>query len=123
MELFVLGILIGSLVVFGTNKLFRFKGNNLGNDAYERTLKEWQANFEELESKQKDLNLQLEQMRDILKSHSYNDLLKAKSRLDMLVEEFRLEKQASRENAQRLFSDLYSLKENMKYIPKDENTY
>lgn len=123
MELFVLGVLIGSLVIFGTSKLFRFKGNSLGEDMYERTLKEWHANFEELESKQKDLNLQLEQMRNILASHSYNDLLKAKSRLDMLVEEFRLEKQASRENTQRLFSDLYSLKENMKYIPKDENMY
>ena len=123
MELFVLGVLVGSLVIFGTSKLFRFKGNSLGEDMYERTLKEWQANFEELESKQKDLNLQLEQMRNILKSHSYNDLLKAKSRLDMLVEEFKLEKQASRENTQRMFNDLYLLKENMKYIPKDENTY
>jgi hypothetical protein len=123
MELFALGILIGGLVILGTSKLFRFKGNSLGIDMYERTLKEWQANFEELESKQKDLNLQLEQMRNILASHSYNDLLKAKSRLDMLVEEFRLEKQTSRENTQRMFNDLYSLKENMKYIPKDENTY
>jgi hypothetical protein len=122
MELFVLGFGIG-VIFFFTNKLFRFKGNSLGEDMYERTLKEWQANFEELESKQKDLTLQLEQMRNILKSHSYNDLLKAKSRLDMLVEEFKLEKQASRENTQRMFNDLYSLKENMKYIPKDENIY
>ena len=122
MELFVLGFAIGFMFFF-TNKLFRFKGNSLGEDKYERTLKEWQANFEELESKQKDLNLQLEQMRNILKSHSYNDLLKAKSRLDLLVEEFRLEKQASRENTQRMFNDLYSLKENMKYIPKDEKFY
>ena len=123
MELFVFGVLIGGLVILGTSKLFSFKGNSLRNDMYEQTLKELQANFKNLESKQTDLGLQLEQMRDILKSHSYNDLLKAKSRLDMLVEEFRLEKQASRENTQRLFSDLYSLKENMKYIPKDENTY
>lgn len=122
MELFVLGFGIG-VIFFFTNKLFRFKGNSLGEDMYERTLKEWQANFEELESKQKDLALQLEQMRNILKSHSYNDLLKAKSRLDLLVEEFKLEKQASRENTQRMFNDLYSLKENMKYIPKDENIY
>jgi len=123
MELFVFGVLIGGLVILGTSKLFSFKGNSLRNDMYEQTLKELQANFKNLESKQTDLGLQLEQMRDILKSHSYNDLLKAKSRLDTLVEEFRLEKQASRENAQRLFSNLYSLKENMKYIPKDENTY
>ena len=122
MELFVLGFAIGFMFFF-INKLFRFKGNSLGEDKYERTLKEWQANFEELESKQKDLTLQLEQMRNILASHSYNDLLKAKSRLDLLVEEFRLEKQTSRENTQRMFNDLYSLKENMKYIPKDENIY
>jgi hypothetical protein len=122
MELFVLGFGIG-IIFFFTNKLFRFKGNSLGEDMYERTLKEWQANFEELESKQTDLTLQLEQMRNILKSHSYNDLLKAKSRLDMLVEEFKLEKQASREISNRMFNDLYSLKENMKYIPKDEKFY
>jgi hypothetical protein len=122
MELFVLGFAIGFMFFF-INKLFRFKRNSLGDDTYERTLKEWQANFEELESKQTDLTLQLEQMRNILASHSYNDLLKAKSRLDMLVEEFRLEKQTSRENTQRMFNDLYSLKENMKYIPKDENIY
>jgi len=122
MELFVLGFGIG-LIFFFINKLFRFKRNSFREDMYERTLKEWQANFEELESKQTDLTLQLEQMRNILASHSYNDLLKAKSRLDMLVEEFKLEKQASRENTQRMFNDLYSLKENMKYIPKDENIY
>jgi len=122
MELFVLGFGIG-VIFFFTNKLFRFKRNSPREDRYERTLKEWQANFEELESKQTDLTLQLEQMRNILASHSYNDLLKAKSRLDLLVEEFRLEKQTSRENTQRMFSDLYSLKENMKYIPKDEKFY
>ena len=125
MELFVLGVVIGCLVTLGicVYELWKFKKSIFKDDEYERTLKEWQANFEELESKQKDLNLQLEQMRNILASHSYNDLLKAKSRLDMLVEEFRLEKQASRENTQRMFNDLYSLKENMKYIPKDENIY
>jgi hypothetical protein len=122
MELFVLGFGIG-IMFFFINKLFRFKRNSLGDDTYERTLKEWQANFEELESKQTDLTLQLEQMRNILASHSYNDLLKAKSRLDMLVEEFKLEKQASREISNRVFNDLYSLKENMKYIPKDEKFY
>ena len=123
MELFALGILIGGLITLGTSRLFRFKESSFNEDAYERTLKEWKANFKDLESKQVDLTLQLEQMRNILKSHSYNDLLKAKSRLDMLVEEFKLEKQASRENTQRMFNDLYLLKENMKYIPKDENTY
>jgi hypothetical protein len=123
MELFALGILIGALIDLGIHKLFSFRKSTFKDDVYERTLKEWQANFEELESKQKDLTLQLEQMRNILASHSYNDLLKAKDRLDTLVEEFKLEKQTSRENTQRMFNDLYSLKENMKYIPKDENTY
>ena len=125
MELFVfvLGILIGGLIHFGTTKLFRFKKSTSKDDVYERTLKEWQANFEELESKQTDLNLQLEQIRDILKNSSFNDLLKAKDRLDMLVEEFKLEKQSNREISNRMFSDLYLLKENMKYIPKDENIY
>ena len=125
MELFVfvLGILIGGLIHFGTTKLFRFKKSTSKDDVYERTLKEWQANFEELESKQTDLNLQLEQIRDILKNSSFNDLLKAKDRLDTLVEEFKLEKQSNKETSNRMFSDLYSLKENMKYIPKDENIY
>jgi hypothetical protein len=41
----------------------------------------------------------------------------------MLVEEFKLEKQSNKETSNRMFSDLYLLKENMKYIPKDENTY
>ena len=120
---FVLGILIGGLIHLGTTKLFRLKGNSLGEDRYERILQEWKANFEELESKQTDLNLQLEQIRNILASHSYNDLLKAKDKLDMLVEEFKLEKQSNKETSNRMFSDLYLLKENMKYIPKDENTY
>ena len=125
MELFVfvLGILIGGLIHLGTTKLFRFKKSTSKDDVYERTLKEWQANFEELESKQTDLNLQLEQIRDILKNSSFNDLLKAKDRLDTLVEEFKLEKQSNKEISNRMFSDLYSLKENMKYIPKDENIY
>lgn len=123
MELFALGVLIGGLVILGTSKLFRFKKSISKEDTYERTLKEWQANFEELESKQKDLALQLEQIRDILKNSSFNDLLKAKDRLDTLVEEFKLEKQSNKETSNRMFSDLYLLKENMKYIPKDENIY
>lgn len=123
MELFALGVLIGGLVVLGTSKLFRFKKSISKEDTYERTLKEWQANFEELESKQVDLALQLEQIRDILKNSSFNDLLKAKDRLDTLVEEFKLEKQSNKETSNRMFSDLYLLKENMKYIPKDENIY
>ena len=123
MELFVLGILIGALIALGVNKLFSFRKSTFKDDVYERTLKEWQANFEDLESKQTDLNLQLEQIRDILKNSSFNDLLKAKDRLDTLVEEFKLEKQSNREISNRMFSDLYLLKENMKYIPKDENIY
>ena len=123
MELFALGILVGGLVILGTSKLFRFKKSISKEDTYERTLKEWQANFEELESKQVDLTLQLEQIRDILKNSSFNDLLKAKDRLDTLVEEFKLEKQSNKETSNRMFSDLYLLKENMKYIPKDENIY
>lgn len=123
MELFALGVLIGGLVILGTSKLFRFKKSISKEDTYERTLKEWQANFEELESKQVDLALQLEQIRDILKNSSFNDLLKAKDRLDTLVEEFKLEKQSNKETSNRMFSDLYLLKENMKYIPKDENIY
>ena len=123
MELFALGVLIGGLVILGTSKLFRFKKSISKEDMYERILKEWQANFEELESKQVDLALQLEQIRDILKNSSFNDLLKAKDRLDTLVEEFKLEKQSNKETSNRMFSDLYLLKENMKYIPKDENIY
>jgi len=123
MELFALGMLIGGLIILGISKLFRFRKSTSKNDMYERTLKEWQANFKELESKQTDLNLQLEQIRDILKNSSFNDLLKAKDRLDTLVEEFKLEKQSNREISNRMFSDLYLLKENMKYIPKDENIY
>lgn len=123
MELFALGVLIGGLVILGTSKLFRFKKSISKEDTYERILKEWQANFEELESKQVDLALQLEQIRDILKNSSFNDLLKAKDRLDTLVEEFKLEKQSNKETSNRMFSDLYLLKENMKYIPKDENIY
>ena len=123
MGLLALGTFIGSLITLGIYELFSFRKNNFEDDVYEQTLKELQASFEDLESKQTDLNLQLEQMRDILKNSSFNDLLKAKDRLDMLVEEFKLEKQSNREISNRMFSDLYLLKENMKYIPKDENTY
>ena len=123
MELLALGILVGALITLGVNKLFRFRKSTSKDDVCNRALKEWQASFEDLESKQIDLNLQLEQIRDILKNSSFNDLLKAKDRLDTLVEEFKLEKQSNREVSNRMFSDLYSLKENMKYIPKDENIY
>lgn len=123
MGLLALGAFLGSLITLGIYELFGFRKNNFEDDVYEQTLKELQASFEDLESKQTDLNLQLEQMRDILKNSLFNDLLKAKDRLDTLVEEFKLEKQSSRETSKRLFSDLYLLKENMKYIPKDENTY
>lgn len=123
MELFALGILIGGLVILGASKLFRFKKSVSKEDTYLKTLKEFQSGFNDLELKYEDLTLQMEQMRDILKSHSYNDLLKAKDKLDTLVEEFRLEKRSNREISNRMFSDLYLLKENMKYIPKDENIY
>ena len=68
MELLALGILVGALITLGVNKLFNFKKSTSKDDVYEQTLKEWQANFEDLESKQTDLNLQLEQIRDILKT-------------------------------------------------------
>jgi len=123
MGLLALGAFVGSLITLGIYELFNFRKTTFKDDVYERTLKELQASFEELESKQTDLNLQLEQIRNILASHSYNDLLKAKDKLDMLVEEFKLEKQSNKETSNRMFSDLYLLKENMKYIPKDENTY
>ncbi len=123
MELLALGILVGALITLGVNKLFSFRKSTFKDDVYERTLKEWKANFEELESKQVDLTLQLEQIRDILKNSSFNGLLKAKDRLDTLVEEFKLEKQFNKEISNRIFSDLYLLKKNIKYIPKDENTY
>ena len=123
MGLLALGAFIGSLITLGIYELFNSRKTTFKDDVYERTLKELQASFEELESKQTDLNLQLEQIRNILASHSYNDLLKAKDKLDMLVEEFKLEKQSNKETSNRMFSDLYLLKENMKYIPKDENTY
>lgn len=123
MGLLALGAFIGSLITLGIYELFNSKKNISKDDVYERALKELQASFEDLESKQTDLNLQLEQIRDILKNSSFNDLLKAKDRLDTLVEEFKLEKQSNKETSNRMFSDLYLLKENMKYIPKDENTY
>ena len=123
MGLIALGAFLGSLITLGMYRLFNLKKENFKEDTYLKTLKEFQSGFNDLELKYEDLTLQMEQMRDILKSHSYNELLKAKNRLDMLVEEFKFEKQANKENSKRLFNDLYLLKENMKYIPKDEKFY
>ena len=67
MELLALGILVGALITMGVNKLFNFRKSTSKDDVYERTLKEWQASFEDLESKQTDLNL--------ISSHAYSYLL------------------------------------------------
>ena len=112
MELFVLGFAIGFMFFF-INKLFRFKRNSLGDDTYERTLKEWQANFEELESKQTDLTLQLEQMRSNLAKNSFNGLPEIKDKLDTLIEEYKLDKIYNKENFQQLTNNMGSFRERL----------
>lgn len=115
MELLVIGFLLGCLITLGVSRLRE--------NTYERVRDEFQSDFDTIELKHSNINLQLDQIKEILKDSSLTDLLIAKNKLDTLAEEFIFEKQTSRENFQRLFSEVYRIKGDMKYIPKNENTY
>jgi len=109
--LFTLGILFGIATTLGINKLTEksFKEK----DSLERSLKELEASFKQLDQKYLDLYVEIEQMRSNLAKNSFNGLPKVKDRLDALIEEYKLDKRYNKENFQQLSNSIGSLKERL----------
>lgn len=73
MELFALGVIIGGLVTLGicVFELWKSRKSALKDDSYERTLKELEVGFKQLDQKYLDLYVEVEQMRTILKNNGF----------------------------------------------------
>jgi hypothetical protein len=73
MELFALGVVIGGIVTLGicVLELWRSRKSNFKDDEYERTLKELEVGFKQLDQKYLDLYVEVEQMRTILKNNGF----------------------------------------------------
>jgi hypothetical protein len=67
--LFMLGILSGVGITLGVNKLA--EKNFGGKDTLERSLKELEVGFKQLDQKYLDLYMEVEQMRNILKNNGF----------------------------------------------------
>ena len=109
--LFTLGILFGIATTLGINKLTEksFKEK----DSLERSLKELEASFKQLDQKYLDLYVEIEQMRSNLAKNSFNGLPKVKDRLDALIEEYKLDKRYNKENFQQLSNSIGSIRERL----------
>ena len=82
--LFTLGILLGIGVTLGINKLTEKSFG--GKDILERSLKELEANFKQLDQKYLDLYVEVEQMRTILKNNGFEKDVDIPSTLRTLSE-------------------------------------
>jgi hypothetical protein len=73
MELFALGVVIGGIVTLGicVFELWKSKKSDFKDDSYERTLKELEVSFKQLDQKYLDLYVEVEQMRTILKNNGF----------------------------------------------------
>jgi hypothetical protein len=73
MELFALGVVIGGLVTLGicVFELWRSRKIIFKDDEYERTLKELEVGFKQLDQKYLDLYVEIDQMRNILKINGF----------------------------------------------------
>jgi hypothetical protein len=109
--LFMLGILSGVGITLGVNKLVEKSFG--GKDTLERSLKELEVGFKQLDQKYLDLYVEVEQMRTNLAKNSFNGLPKVKDRLDVLIEEYKLDKRYNKENFQQLTNNIGSLKERL----------
>jgi chromosome segregation ATPase len=109
--LFMLGVSFGMLAVLGIAKAAK-KSFGEG-DALERSLKELEVGFKQLDQKYLDLYMEVEQMRSNLAKNSFNGLPKVKDRLDALIEEYKLDKRYNKENFQQLTNNISSLKERL----------
>ena len=73
MELFALGVVIGGIVTLGicVFELWRSRKIIFKDDEYERTLKELEVGFKQLDQKYLDLYVEVDQMRNILKNNGF----------------------------------------------------
>jgi predicted nucleic acid-binding Zn-ribbon protein len=109
--LFTLGILFGIATTLGINKLTEKSFEE--KDSLERSLKELEVGFKQLDQKYLDLHVEINQMRSNLAKNSFNGLPKVKDRLDALIEEYKLDKRYNKENFQQLTNSIGSLKERL----------
>ena len=109
--LFTLGILLGVGVTLGINRLA--EKNFEEKDSLERSLKELEVGFRQLDQKYLDLYVEIEQMRSNLAKNSFNGLPKVKDRLDALIEEYKLDKRYNKENFQQLSNSIGSIRERL----------
>jgi predicted nucleic acid-binding Zn-ribbon protein len=109
--LFMLGFSFGMLAVLGIAKAAEKSFS--GKDTLERSLKELEVGFKQLDQKYLDLYSQLDQMRGNLAKNSFNGLPKVKDRLDALIEEYKLDKRYNKENFQQLTNNMNSLRERL----------
>jgi acyl carrier protein phosphodiesterase len=108
---FTLGVSFGMLAILGIVKAAEKSFS--GKDTLERSLKELEANFKQLDQKYLDLYMEVEQMRSNLAKNSFNGLPKVKDRLDALLEEYKLDKRYNKENFQQLTNSIGSLRERL----------
>ena len=108
---FTLGVSFGVLAVLGIVKAAEKSFG--GGDTLERSLKELEASFKQLDQKYLDLHMEVEQMRSNLAKNSFNGLPKVKDRLDALLEEYKLDKRYNKENFQQLTNSIGSLRERL----------
>ena len=82
--LFTLGILFGVVTTLGINKVVG--KNNGGEDRLEKSIKELEVGFKQLDQKHLDLYVEIEQMRNILKINGFEKDVDIPSTLRILSE-------------------------------------
>jgi hypothetical protein len=118
--LFTLGILLGIGVTLGINKLTEKSFG--GKDILERSLKELEANFKQLDQKYLDLYVEVEQMRTILKNNGFEKDVDIPSTLRTLSEKietvrlnYEFDKKSNNETISGLVQDVIMVK---KYVTR-----
>jgi hypothetical protein len=124
MELFALGVVIGGLVTLGicVFELWKSRKSAFKDDSYERTLKELEVGFKQLDQKYLDLYVEVEQMRTILKNNGFEkdvDIPSTLRTLNEKVETIRLnyefDKKSNNETISGLVQDVIMVK---KYVTR-----
>ena len=118
--LFTLGILLGIGVTLGINKLTEKSFG--GKDTLERSLKELEVSFKQLDQKYLDLYVEVEQMRTILKNNGFEkdvDIPSTLRTLNERIETVRLnyefDKKSNNETVSGLVQDVIMVK---KYVTR-----
>jgi hypothetical protein len=118
--LFMLGFSFGILAVLGINKLTEKSFG--GKDTLERSLKELEIAFKQLDQKYLDLYMEVEQMRNILKNNGFEkdvDIPSTLRTLNEKVETVRLnyefDKKSNNETISGLVQDVIMVK---KYVTR-----